>query len=163
MDYISAVSRVPDVGQYLGAFLTWLINSAGRNWNNVHLVRYSLGAHVAGSAGRAAGGSPSRITGAYRITITFIHHYLFNFICHTHRSDFYPNGGQNSMPGCSSSGCSHARSCEYFAASGITTLLGGLGGLVRTSTKLAPINTQALLSIWAMEFCLNATRVYMYI
>lgn len=61
--YVTAVSGVPSVGQFLGNFLIWLINTAGGNWNNVHLVGFSLGAHVVGSAGRTAGGRPVRVTG----------------------------------------------------------------------------------------------------
>ncbi|MBN4841718.1 hypothetical protein H4F85_26615, partial [Citrobacter braakii] len=52
--YNVAVLGVPGVGQFLGNFLTWLINTAGGNWNNVHLVGFSLGAHVVGNAGRTA-------------------------------------------------------------------------------------------------------------
>lgn len=61
--YTSAVRGVPNVGQHLGNFLVWLINNAGGNWNNVHLIGFSLGAHVVGNAGRTAGRRPSRITG----------------------------------------------------------------------------------------------------
>lgn len=63
LNYVSAVVGVPDVGQHIGDFLTWLINTAGGNWNNVHLIGYSLGAHVVGNAGRATGGLPARVTG----------------------------------------------------------------------------------------------------
>lgn len=61
--YNTAVNGVPSVGQHLGNFLVWLINNGGGNWNNVHLVGFSLGAHVVGIAGRQAGGRPSRVTG----------------------------------------------------------------------------------------------------
>lgn len=63
--YSTAAAGVPNVGQFLGNFLIWLINTAGGNWNNVHLVGFSLGAHVVGSAGRTAGGRASRITGKH--------------------------------------------------------------------------------------------------
>ncbi|XP_013194665.2 pancreatic triacylglycerol lipase [Amyelois transitella] len=136
MDYISAVSRVPDVGQHVGAFLTWLINTAGGSWNNVHLVGYSLGAHVVGNAGRSASGAPSRITGldpagplwqtnqntlssndgqyVEAIHTDGLIQGIFRSVGH---ADFYPNGGTGPMPGCSDSPCSHARAYEYFAAS----------------------------------------------
>lgn len=68
-NYNTAVAGVPNVGQHLGNFLVWLINTAGGNWNNVHLVGFSLGAHVVASAGRQAGSRPSRITGLYKRTI----------------------------------------------------------------------------------------------
>lgn len=63
--YNNAVRGVPDVGRHLGNFLQWLINSGGGNWNRVHLVGHSLGAHVVGNAGRQAGGRPVRVTGNY--------------------------------------------------------------------------------------------------
>ncbi|MDK0634180.1 hypothetical protein P5E82_15025, partial [Clostridium perfringens] len=62
-NYITAANGVPGVGQFLGNFLVWLINTAGGNWNNVHLVGFSLGAHVVGSAGRQAGRRAARVTG----------------------------------------------------------------------------------------------------
>lgn len=61
--YLTAVNGVPSVGQFLGNFLEWLINTGGGNWNNVHLVGFSLGAHVVGNAGRQSGRRASRITG----------------------------------------------------------------------------------------------------
>lgn len=64
-NYNTAAAGVPNVGQFLGNFLVWLINTAGGNWNNVHLVGFSLGAHVVGNAGRTAGSRPSRVTGKY--------------------------------------------------------------------------------------------------
>lgn len=62
-NYLTAANGVPGVGQFLGNFLVWLINTAGGNWNNVHLVGFSLGAHVVGNAGRQTGGRPARVTG----------------------------------------------------------------------------------------------------
>lgn len=62
-NYFTAMAGVPSVGQHLGNFLIWLINTAGGNWNNVHLVGFSLGAHIVGNAGRTTGGRPSRVTG----------------------------------------------------------------------------------------------------
>ncbi|GBP13186.1 Lipoprotein lipase [Eumeta japonica] len=58
--YWTAVSGVPSVGQFLGDFLTWLVNLTGSNWNNMHLIGFSLGAHVVGNAGRRTGARPIR-------------------------------------------------------------------------------------------------------
>lgn len=67
--YNTAANGVPSVGQYLGNFLDWLINNGGGNWNNVHLVGFSLGAHVVGNAGRHSGRRASRITGQCGISV----------------------------------------------------------------------------------------------
>lgn len=61
--YSTASNSVPAVGLALGNFLTWLFNTAGGNWNNVHLVGFSLGAHIVGVAGRHVGGRAARVTG----------------------------------------------------------------------------------------------------
>ncbi|XP_049880908.1 pancreatic lipase-related protein 2-like isoform X2 [Pectinophora gossypiella] len=132
--YWTAVNGVPSVGQHLGDFLQWLINNAGGNWNNVHLVGFSLGAHVVGNAGRRVGNRASRITGldpagpnwggnsnALRAAdgqyVECIHTDggllgIMDPIC---RANFYPNGGRNPQPGCWISTCSHSRAYEFFA------------------------------------------------
>lgn len=61
--YIVAFLGVPSVGEYIGNFVTWLINTGGGNWNNVHFVGFSLGAHAVGVAGRTARARPMRVTG----------------------------------------------------------------------------------------------------
>lgn len=67
--YNVAVRGVPDVGNHLGRFLIWLFNNAGGNWNQLHLVGFSLGAHIVGNAGRAIGGRASRVTGIYIVVM----------------------------------------------------------------------------------------------
>ncbi|XP_075970557.1 pancreatic lipase-related protein 2-like [Anticarsia gemmatalis] len=134
--YTFAVFGVPGVGQFLGNFLVWLINTAGGDWNNVHLVGFSLGAHVVGNAGRTAGGRPARITGldpagpqwgGNSLALTS-NDGLYVEAIHTDggllgifdpiaSANFYPNGGRNPQPGCWLSTCSHGRSTELFASS----------------------------------------------
>ncbi|GBP88674.1 Hepatic triacylglycerol lipase [Eumeta japonica] len=136
--YWTAVRGVPNVGEHLGDFLTWLVNLTGSNWNNIHLIGFSLGAHVVGNAGRRTGSRPTRITGldpagpewggnanalksndgAY---VECIHTCggrlgINDPIC---AANFYPNGGRHRQPGCGllSYTCSHSRAYEYFAAS----------------------------------------------
>ncbi|XP_053611772.1 pancreatic triacylglycerol lipase-like [Plodia interpunctella] len=133
--YTTSVWAVPSVGQFLGDFLTWLIETAGGNWNNVHLIGFSLGAHVVGNAGRHTGGRPARVTGLDPAGpqwggnsnalnteagqyVEAIHTDggllgIFDRIAH---ADFYPNGGRNPQPGCWISTCSHSRAYEFFAA-----------------------------------------------
>ncbi|RVE54444.1 hypothetical protein evm_000929 [Chilo suppressalis] len=135
-NYLTAASGVPSVGQFLGNFLVWLFNNAGGNWNQLHLVGFSLGAHIVGNAGRQAGGRPVRITGldpagplwggnsnALNANaggyVEAIHTDggLLGIFNPVGDADFYPNGGRNVQPGCDGSGCSHARSYEFFASS----------------------------------------------
>lgn len=66
-NYFTAVSGVPDVGWHLGNFLVWLRNNFNLNWNNIHVVGHSLGAHIVGNAGRTLGGHASRITGRFEL------------------------------------------------------------------------------------------------
>lgn len=61
--YTTSVNAVPDVGRHVGYFITFLFNTAGGNWNNVHLSGHSLGAHVMGNAGRQVSGRAMRVTG----------------------------------------------------------------------------------------------------
>ncbi|KAJ0182668.1 hypothetical protein K1T71_002037 [Dendrolimus kikuchii] len=134
--YNAAYYAVPGIGQFLGNFLNWLFNTAGGNWNNVHLVGFSLGAHVVGHAGRQVGGRPRRITGldpagprwgnnnlalnannAQYVEIIHTDGGLLGIFDRIGNSDFYPNGGRNPQPGCWISTCSHSRAYEFFASS----------------------------------------------
>ncbi|XP_047022597.1 pancreatic lipase-related protein 2-like [Helicoverpa zea] len=136
-NYLTAAAGVPNVGQHLGNFVTWLINTAGGNWNQVHFVGFSLGAHAVGNAGRQTGARPSRITGldpagyrwhtnALRLSpndgqyVEAIHTdgNVLGIMNPSGNADFYPNGGKHPQPGCWTQGtsCSHGRATELFAA-----------------------------------------------
>lgn len=67
-NYVTASAGVPNVGIHIGNFLLWLLSTAGGNWNNIHLVGFSLGAHVIGNTGRHVFGQISRLTGTYNKT-----------------------------------------------------------------------------------------------
>ncbi|XP_028155910.1 pancreatic triacylglycerol lipase-like [Ostrinia furnacalis] len=138
--YNTAAAGVPSVGQHLGNFLIWLFNNVGGNWNNVHLVGFSLGAHVVGNAGRQAGGRISRVTGldpagplwggnGNRLQpnagryVEAIHTdgRALGLMDVSGHADFYPNGGRHPQPGCwggvTQTSCSHGRATELFASS----------------------------------------------
>ncbi|XP_013148487.1 PREDICTED: lipase member H-like [Papilio polytes] len=143
-NYVTASNGVRGVGEFLGNFLTWLLSTGGGNWDNVHLVGFSLGAHVVGNVRRTAGGRPRRVTGLDPAGPRFggnsnalnrnggryvetIHTDggllgIFDPIAHC---DFYPNGGRNRQPGCSNSSCSHSRAYELFASTVRTNHLVG--------------------------------------
>nr|XP_021200407.2 phospholipase A1 member A [Helicoverpa armigera] len=136
-NYITAVNGVPGVGEHLGDFLTWLIRVGRGNWNNVHLVGFSLGAHVVGNAGRRVNGQPRRITGldpaGYRwhnnnrrlssgngryVEAIHTDGDILGIMNPSGHADFYPNGGKHPQPGCwlRPSSCSHGRATELFAS-----------------------------------------------
>lgn len=62
-NYITATLGVPQAGRSLGQFLQFLIAAAGASFNNMHLIGFSLGAHVVGNAGKYLAGRLARITG----------------------------------------------------------------------------------------------------
>ncbi|XP_052740187.1 pancreatic triacylglycerol lipase-like [Bicyclus anynana] len=142
--YTTSVRAVPDVGRQLANFLVFLFRTAGGNWNNVHLVGHSLGAHVMGNAGRAAPNRPVRVTGMdpagpqwggnanalnrnSGVYVESIHTDggLLGIMDPISDADFYPNGGRNPQPGCFTSACSHSRAYEFFASSVRTNHFGG--------------------------------------
>ncbi|XP_046961511.1 pancreatic lipase-related protein 2-like [Vanessa cardui] len=133
-NYVSASVSVPAAGRFLGNFLQWLIRTGGGNWDNVHLIGYSLGAHLVGNAGREVGGQPIRVTGLDPAGPFWSNPFALNknsgrYVEAIHTNilargitepiahvDFYPNGGQM-QPGCDTNQCSHSRSYMLFASS----------------------------------------------
>ncbi|KAG6441558.1 hypothetical protein O3G_MSEX001916 [Manduca sexta] len=134
-DYISAVSSVPSVGRNLARFLAYLNAATGASYTKMHLIGFSLGAHVVGNAGRYLNGRVARITGldpagplwtlnSHRLKSTDA---TYVEAIHTNRGtlginlnvgdvDFYPNKGFF-QPGCSNPSCNHSRSWKLFIAS----------------------------------------------
>lgn len=62
-DYVTAVLGVPAVGRGLGQFLRFVNQVTGAPFSSIHLVGFSLGAHLVGNAGRELGGAVARVTG----------------------------------------------------------------------------------------------------
>ncbi|CAG9796748.1 unnamed protein product [Diatraea saccharalis] len=133
--YVVAVNGVPSVGESLGTFLDWLLKETGGDWNNVHLLGYSLGAHVIGNAARIVDGRPARLTGfdpagplwhmhpnrldssnAQYVEAIHTNGGVMGILSPVGHVDFYPNGGVI-QPGCFSNNCFHDRSYQFFAAS----------------------------------------------
>ena len=61
--YITATIGAPAVGRGLGQFLAFLNRVSGVAYSNMHLIGFSLGAHIVGNAGREVGGRIARVTG----------------------------------------------------------------------------------------------------
>ncbi|XP_045493749.1 pancreatic triacylglycerol lipase-like [Colias croceus] len=134
-NYVTAVVGVPSVGQHLGNFVNWLLNTGGGNWNNVHFVGFSLGAHIVGIAGRQVGGRARRVTGLdpagplWYTNSNALNRNAGQYVevIHTNvdamgirsaigDTDFYPNGGRH-QPGCNNDQCAHSRAYDLFASS----------------------------------------------
>lgn len=109
------------MGEEVARFISKLIDM-GADPEHIHLIGHSLGAHVAGAAGKIFKGRMSRITGLDPALPSFDHYKeadqrldqtdaQFVDIIHTCAGtlglfapighvDFYPNGGTPSQPGC---------------------------------------------------------------
>lgn len=145
-NYLTARSRVSSVGEAVALFIDFLVNTGGASYSDIYIAGHSLGAHVAGFAGKntalpirfisgldPAGplfslNSPNeRIDAADADYVEIIHTNgnILGFGDPIGDADFYPNGG-NSQPGCGSDtlgSCAHGRSVSFFTES-ITTNVG---------------------------------------
>ncbi|EEC13560.1 lipase, putative [Ixodes scapularis] len=133
---------VPEVGQQLATLIRVIQNATGANWKSFHLIGCSIGAHVAGFAGKYLKSQIGRITGLdpaspryknlasqKRLSRTDAE---FVDVIHTDVSgmvpfggfglrepighlDFFPNGGDK-QPNCSRADvlCEHLRSYDYY-------------------------------------------------
>ncbi|XP_072295608.1 lipoprotein lipase [Eucyclogobius newberryi] len=61
--YVVAAQNTKVVGQEIAHFIDWLKEATNMPFDNLHLIGYSLGAHVAGFAGSHANNKVGRITG----------------------------------------------------------------------------------------------------
>lgn len=93
--YLSAANQVPAIGNHVGNIIQWIFNNFGGNFDQLHLIGFSLGAHVVGNAGRALGGRPIRVTGnlIYQELAVFLSsvndryfNYIYNFRIGSSRS-----------------------------------------------------------------------------
>ncbi|XP_047029092.1 pancreatic triacylglycerol lipase [Helicoverpa armigera] len=159
-DYATAARGVPAVGRGLGQFLAFLNSVTGQAFTSMHLVGFSLGAHLVGNAGRELGGRAARVTaldpagplwnynsnrvnprdGVYVEAIHTDGGYTIGGLgigSNVANADFYPNGGI-SQPGCLTNLCNHNRAWELFAA---TVTYNHLVGRLCTSQTQLTWNT----------------------
>ncbi|KOB64678.1 Neutral lipase [Operophtera brumata] len=159
-DYATAALGVPAVGRGVGEFLRFLNSVTGAAYSNMHLVGFSLGAHLVGNAGRELGGSVARVSALdpagpmwnYNSNRVNPNDGVYVEAIHTDggytvgglgigsavaNADFFPNGGI-SQPGCLTNLCNHNRAWELFAS---TVTNNHLVGQLCTSTLQITWNT----------------------
>lgn len=136
--YSWATQRGVNVGTILAEFLDFLLGDDPLIWKKLTLVGHSIGAHIAGVAGKKVkkgkvgtiiGLDPAlplydNVNDDFRLIesdanyVEVIHTNINHFGMATHigNIDFYLNGGKN-QPGCHSSSCSHSRAADLFKES----------------------------------------------
>lgn len=139
LSYSKAVCAVPEVGLEVATMITCLRRKYRMPMDTLHVIGYSLGAHVAGYAGKNINGrqihtiiglDPAKPlyyfdqpkkrlsdTDAQYVEVVHTNAILFGFREPIGTSDFYVNGGMW-QPNCGillSSICSHDRAVTYYA------------------------------------------------
>ncbi|CAG9861219.1 unnamed protein product [Phyllotreta striolata] len=141
------VGRIKDIGKLVGKMIKDFITDNALSFDNTQIVGYSVGAHIAGIAGRECDGKLSQILGLDPASREFSLENESNRLApdsalnvqviHTGGddrgfpepigwSDWYPNGGM-SQPMCDSSfekdpsKCSHSMAIEFYLESICTT------------------------------------------
>ncbi|XP_031628395.1 hepatic triacylglycerol lipase-like [Contarinia nasturtii] len=138
--YTWAAFNTEEIGNVISESLTYLVKIYPMQ--KIHLIGLSLGAHIAGSAGRnfyyKTGKRLPRITALdaanpcfnSRENVTGIQKSDAEFVLAIHSNngglgkkepygdvDFYPNGVQPLPPGCLSISCAHQRAADFYAES----------------------------------------------
>ncbi|BFF92645.1 phospholipase A1-like [Drosophila madeirensis] len=139
IDYASSVLAVPAAGEKVGEMIKYLNEHHGMSLDSMEVIGHSLGAHVAGYAGKKVGkGRIHSIVGLDPALPLFSYdkpdkrlssddaHYVesiqtnggkLGFLKPIGKGAFYPNGGKK-QPGCGvdvTGSCSHGRSVLYYA------------------------------------------------
>ncbi|KAH8306409.1 hypothetical protein KR018_010765, partial [Drosophila ironensis] len=138
VDYATSVLAVAKTGKKVAAMVNFLKDSHGLSLDSLYLIGHSLGAHVAGYAGKNIDGEPHTIVGldpalplfsynkpnkrlsstdAYYVESIQTNGGTLGFLQPIGKGAFYPNGGKT-QPGCTldvTGACSHGRSTTYYA------------------------------------------------
>ncbi|XP_069969304.1 phospholipase A1-like isoform X1 [Bactrocera oleae] len=139
VDYASSVVAVPKVGKKVASMINYLVENFGMSLDETEVIGHSLGAHVAGYAGKntkkgllhaIVGLDPALPLFSYnkpdkRLNANDAHYVesiqtnggQLGFLKPIGKGAFYPNGGKT-QPGCVldvTGACSHARSTAYYA------------------------------------------------
>lgn len=137
-NYLSAKAYVPHVARGVKRILDHMIKNQGLILDRIHVLGFSLGAHVAGHVGEfMESGRPFRISGFDPASPFYfpinadtldesdaifvdVYHSCINFYGTNWEQgnvDFWINKGYHPQPGCGyiDFSCSHTRSYEYYA------------------------------------------------
>ncbi|KAH8232353.1 hypothetical protein KR032_004706, partial [Drosophila birchii] len=138
VEYASSVMAVPGAGTRVGEMIEYLHEHHGMSLNSLQVIGHSLGAHVAGYAGKKVGerrihtivgldpamplfsyDKPSKrlsTEDAYYVESIQTNGGKLGFLKPIGKGSFYPNGGKK-QPGCGvdvTGSCSHQRSVTYY-------------------------------------------------
>ncbi|KAH8306413.1 hypothetical protein KR018_010771, partial [Drosophila ironensis] len=138
-EYITAVAGVSGAGRKVGEMIKYLQRHHGLRYDTLHVIGHSLGAHVAGHAGKTVGSKKIAVIVGLDPALPFFcykkpHARLsvddavyvesiqtnggkLGFLQPIGKATFYPNGG-TLQPGCGldpTGACSHGRSHVYYA------------------------------------------------
>ncbi|EDV53477.1 phospholipase A1-like [Drosophila erecta] len=138
VDYATSVMAVGATGKKVAKMINFLKDNHGLNLNDVYVIGHSLGAHVAGYAGKNTNGQVHTIVGldpalplfsynkpnkrlnsddAWYVESIQTNGGTLGFLKPIGKGAFYPNGGKT-QPGCGldlTGACSHGRSTTYYA------------------------------------------------
>ncbi|XP_037825827.1 phospholipase A1 VesT1.02-like isoform X2 [Lucilia sericata] len=139
VDYATSVVAVPKVGKKVANMIDYLVKNYGMSLDTLYVIGHSLGAHVAGYAGKnVKTGKIHTIVGldpalplfhydkpkkrlsssdAFYVESIQTNGGELGFLKPIGKGAFYPNGGKT-QPGCPldvAGACSHGRSCTYYA------------------------------------------------
>lgn len=145
INYITARYYVEPVGRVTSQMVDTLVKAFGVSLDSINVIGHSLGAHIAGVAGKHQSGRLNTIVGldpagplfatngsdalsrhdAQYVEMVCTNARLLGFYSPLGDATFYPNGGLD-QPGCGLDFfgvCSHSRSWIYF----VETILTGMG------------------------------------
>lgn len=161
--YAEAAGRVPTMGTYVASLLDFMHENGFIQWDRVGMVGFSLGAHIAGIAGKnVRRGRINHIIGldpaGPLFTVNNVAGRLdsgdanYVEVIHTNgqtllvpgsgigqpigHADFWPNGGQW-QTGCLTALCSHGRAVEFYVESIQNNAFFALGCPTRNTANAA--------------------------
>jgi len=139
VEYVTSVMALPEAGKRVGEMIKFLNAEFQMPLSTLHVIGHSLGAHVAGHAGKTVGSgkihtivgldtagplldynSPSKrlaSTDAYYVESIHTNGGTLGFLRPIGKASFYMNGGEW-QPGCPldvTGACSHGRSISFYA------------------------------------------------